>query len=94
LSQKDSLFTFYVQGADRLTGASGSLAQALFGMPFSNADKLWQSFQKNVANFVKFNNSYAAVSTTIKLRPDYDGIKEYLDGTITINQRRDRHGCQ
>jgi len=87
-------YTFYVTAADRITDSTGQLVQTLFSAPFNGADDLWTSYQKNVSNFINANNGVAFAGPVLRYRPDYDGIKDYFNGVITLQQLKDRHGCQ
>ncbi len=90
----DGSYTFYVTGADRITNPFGQLAQTIFNAPFGGADDLWKSYQRNVASFVNHNSGVATTLPPKTFRPDYSAIKQYLDGTITLTQLKNKNGCQ
>lgn len=78
--------TFYVSGVDRLTTGRHEIAQYIFGIPFSGADNLWESFQTKVSSFVNSHSGNASVDNTIKERPNYQSLRDYFDGRITLQQ--------
>ena len=86
-------FTFYVTGADRLTAPAHQIAQALFGIPFSGADKLWMSFQNKLSDFINAHQGNANVGSVTTERPDYAALKDYFDGKITIEQLKAKGAC-
>ena len=86
-------YKFYVTGADRLTSSAGNLFQKITGVPFTEADKLWESYQEKVAAFVNSHSGIATVGIKIKERPKYKDLKDYFDGKITLQQLKDLKGC-
>ncbi len=55
------------------------------GNPFFGADDLWESFQNKFQNFVDNNNGNALKTTPIKNRPDWDKVKDILEGRKPIS---------
>lgn len=48
--------------------------------PFNQADALWTSFQGKIANYVNQNGGTALAATQSKERPDWQQIKDVIDG--------------
>ncbi|MCC8408250.1 hypothetical protein LJ707_04865 [Mucilaginibacter sp. UR6-1] len=92
--KNDGTYTFYVTGADRLTTGRHEIAQYLFGIPFDGADNLWSSFQTKVTNFVNSSNGSASVGNSIKERPQYQMVRDYFDGKITLQQLKAMGACE
>ena len=76
----DGSYTFFTKGVDRLTNLSGTLLQKITGIPFNNADALWTSLQNDLTNWINANNGVATIQTPVKNRPDWDLIKDVIDG--------------
>ena len=87
-------YTFYVTGVDRLTTGMHELTQYIFDIPFTKADRLWESYQAKVSNFVNNHSGSATIGIQIKERPDYESLKDYLSGKITLQQLKDKKGCK
>jgi hypothetical protein len=86
-------FTFYTMGVDRISKNAfvfGSFIQdALLGNSgFDDADQLWTSMQENMINYINIHGGTAINYTrrNFIVRPKYDKIKDYLNGTITYQQ--------
>ncbi|WP_202406120.1 hypothetical protein [Hufsiella ginkgonis] len=86
-------YTFYVTGVDRLTTGRHEFAQYLGGIPFAGADALWTSYQNKVAQFVNSHGGTATVGNAVKERPNYNLVKNYLDGKMTLQQLKAAGGC-
>jgi hypothetical protein len=90
----DGSYTYYVTGVDRLTTGRHEIAQYIFGIPFSGADELWESFQSKVSSFVNTHSGSASIGGSIKERPNYAALRDYFDGKITLAQLKAAKGCQ
>lgn len=86
-ANSDGSYTFYTKGVDRLSDALTTAFQPTptIGIPFSQADALWTSFQEKIVAFA--NNpanggtpNSASVSTTQTHRPDWALVKDVVDG--------------
>lgn len=87
-------YTFYTRGVDRLTGWEGSFAQWVSDNwvsdniakenkvpgPFQFADNLWKSFQSKITSYVNTNGGKAYTSTPQTERPNWNTVKEVMDG--------------
>ncbi len=93
-SLSNGTLNFYIKGADRLTTGRHEIFQYVTGIPFAQADQLWESYQQKVSAFVNLNGGKAVVGGTLKERPNYDMLKAYFDGTITLEQLKAAKGCQ
>jgi len=80
VQNSDGSYTFYTRGVDRLTDPVVNSIQYLSGLPFSSADALWTSFQNKIANFVNEYQGQATVIAPEIKRPDWQLIKDVLDG--------------
>jgi hypothetical protein len=62
---------------------------------FENADKLWSNIQLNFANFINkgFGVAEFNPSEIIIQRPNWEIVKEYLQGKITYEQLKKKLGC-
>jgi len=78
----DGSYTFYTKGVDRLTGVLGTLLQSTTGVPFKDADALWTSFQNGLVNWINLNGGAATVVPPTKNRPNWDLVKQVLNGTV------------
>ena len=96
-------FVFYTMGVDRINDwvfASGDwINQNVFGNPsgFENADELWSNIQKNMISFINnpANGGHAEYygPASIKARPKYNDVKDFLLGTISWEQLMVKLGC-
>lgn len=71
---------FYTRGVDRLTNMTISSLQSLSGVPFSETDKLWTSFQNQISSFVNKNGGDASVGEKEIRRPKWSVIQEVIEG--------------
>lgn len=84
-------YTFFTRGVDRLTYFAVSALERLSrneqedGIPFAEADALWESFQDKIANFVNQNGGQAAVALKEIQRPDWQLIKDVIDGRTPLS---------
>jgi len=83
----DGTVIFYTRGADRLTGISDASVNWLtkrltggMGVAFMGADRLWQGYQKRIADFVNANGGKATIGDKLSQRVDYDEIKKLCGG--------------
>ena len=91
----DLSYVFYVSGVDRITDAITDLvSREMNDLAFQKADRLWESFQQKTSAFVNGHSGIATVGATIKQRPDWAAVRDYLNGTIDINTLRSRNGCK
>ncbi|WP_192821638.1 hypothetical protein [Rufibacter sp. LB8] len=82
-TNSDGSYTFYTRGVDRLSDIwiTASQPTATIGIPFSQADALWTSFQDKIKLYVNNNGgSASANSITEKYRPDWSALKAVVDG--------------
>lgn len=84
-------YTFYTRGVDRLTNVGGTALQAVADFllpslsPFAIADALWGSFQSKIIDFVNTNGGNSTVSTSQIYRPDWQLVKDVLDGQAPLS---------
>ncbi|GAB5473329.1 MAG: hypothetical protein Mars2KO_14280 [Maribacter sp.] len=82
----DDSFNIYVRGVDRFSSRLQELGSSLatLGEPFKFADNLWRSFQEKTNEFVISNGGNASIKTPIHNRPDWDEVKDVLEGRKPI----------
>jgi RHS repeat-associated protein len=69
-------FTFYIKGLDR---ANSDLEKMVGDYPFTQADKLWRSVQKNVVNWVNRQGGRAAPDKACTwVRVPWDQVKDKI----------------
>ena len=90
---------FYIMGVDRTTNPLYALANLdIFNnQVFSNADKLWQNIQENIAKYITDNGGQASATSysngTITARPKWNDVNRYLLGEITFITLKQLLGC-
>jgi hypothetical protein len=90
-------FVFYTMGVDRTSDWVFDLGNSMLN-GFAKADKLWSSVQKNMINFINKPSSgglaqYHGPPASVKARPKWDDVKDYLKGLITWETLKQRLGC-
>ncbi|WP_452230973.1 hypothetical protein [Lacinutrix sp. MEBiC02404] len=60
------------------------------GSPFAFADNLWEHFQEELNIFINENGGSSTINTPIINRPDWEEIKEVLQGKKPIGDL----GCE
>lgn len=86
ITNPDGSYTFYMRGVDRLTSWDATLLQVIpqffggAGIPFSQADALWTSFQDKVSDFVNSNGGAATVDQIQIVRPYWSDIEDVVNG--------------
>ncbi|MDO6807916.1 DNRLRE domain-containing protein [Zobellia galactanivorans] len=82
----DGSYNIYVRGVDRFSSRFQELGAtaATLGEPFLFADNLWQSFQNKTNVFINSNGGKASIKTPIHNRPDWDDVKDVLEGRRPI----------
>lgn len=62
---------------------------------FQKADQLWSSLQSKMANFIINNGGQAEYYSqpSIKARPFWNEVREYLKGNIDFPTLKKRLGC-
>lgn len=78
-------YTFYTRGVDRLTNIDGTFLQTAFQIPFNKADELWTSFQSKITDFVKANGGTATRAIPEINRPNWQKVKDVVDGKAPLN---------
>lgn len=85
----DGSFTFYTRGVDRMTAwFDSTIAENFMDNPFSGAGALWNSFKEGIYNFTMDNGGSAdpvLESDNSINRPDWEKVKEVLEGTKPIS---------
>jgi len=79
-ANQNGSYTFYTRGVDRLTSWDSSFLQSRTGIPFSQADALWTTFQNSISNFVQSHQGNANVNLKEILRPDWQKVKDVIEG--------------
>lgn len=82
-------FNFFVRGVDRFD--SNLIENVSYGLDgfdnaFEGADNLWKSYQTKLKLFVDTNGGNSSIKTPIKNRPDWDEVKDVLEGKKPISQ--------
>ena len=85
----DGSYTFYARGVDRITDFfDSSWAENITSNPFENPDLLWGSLTEKVSNYVQNNGGNAVTPISIdnkKWRPNWNKVKQYLNGQIPLS---------
>ncbi|WP_313579316.1 hypothetical protein [Chishuiella sp.] len=81
----DGSYTFYTRGVDRLTSWDGEFFQKIGNIPFTQADNLWKSLQNKISKYVNSKEGKASVNTPQIKRPDWQTVKDVIDGKKTLN---------
>ena len=87
----DGSYIFYTRGADKLTGTLddllGLVTKAATGevYQFSEADNLWRSFQKDIADFVNQNGGSAQKQAPVTNRPDWEKVKDAIKNNRNLS---------
>jgi len=84
---QDGTITFYTMGVDRLTNWLGTAAQVIpeyfkegAGIPFSQADIMWGTFQEKLLRFVQDHGGRGYTRAKQVQRPDWNLIKDVVEG--------------
>lgn len=81
-------YNFFVRGVDRFDSniVENTLYIATLGQnPFFGADALWTSFQNKMNQYINYNGGSASINVPIKYRPDWDKVKDILEGVRPIS---------
>ncbi|MFD1259026.1 hypothetical protein ACFQ3S_19640 [Mucilaginibacter terrae] len=87
-------FTFYTMGVDRASDWMFHYGNEALG-GFKAADKLWSNMQEQMINYINSHGGQAGFydnKHTIA-RPDWDAVKEYLQGDIDLATLKQKLGC-
>lgn len=64
---------------------------------FNKGDELWQNIQQNMAKYINDNGGHASATSysnsTIKARPNWENVKQYLKGNIDLQALKQSLGC-
>lgn len=77
----DGRLWFYTKAADRLTTVLGYGAEAVAGVAFAGADRLWKSLQQKVNSFINANGGSSAVRAPISKRYDWPAVWSRYGGS-------------
>jgi hypothetical protein len=89
-------YTFYTMGVDRTSDWFFSMVNTVFpNSVFNGADALWTQMQSNMINFINSQGGHAYFYPTHRFvaRPDYSTVQDYLNGTISLDQLKQKIGC-
>jgi hypothetical protein len=83
-------YTFYARGVDRFESSVDYDAADYMetGQPFLGADNLWTSFQQKLQDFCNDDNNgngVANMAPQVISRPDWEEVKEVLNGNKPIS---------
>ncbi|MCT3728151.1 hypothetical protein HZP71_11690 [Elizabethkingia anophelis] len=88
----DGSYTFYTRGVDRLTTIDATTVQnseflsyMMGGSPFSQADKLWTSFQEKINKYVTDNEGRSSIEKQEIYRPDWAKVKAVIEGKAPLS---------
>lgn len=73
-------YTFYTRGVDRLTDIAETKVQDWFGLPFSEADALWNSYRQKIDGFVRSHGGLTTSRSIPPYRPDWNLVNDVLEG--------------
>jgi len=82
-ANSDGSYIFYTKGVDRLSAIwiTASQPTTTTGIPFTQADALWSSFQEKMKLYVNdHGGSASANGITETHRPDWSALKDVVDG--------------
>ena len=84
----DGSYNFFVRGVDRFTSNTQENVAFVIGIgnPFKFADELWEGFQDKLTDFINDNGGFSVKNSPSKNRPDWDQIREVLEGKQSINE--------
>jgi hypothetical protein len=83
-------------GVDRISDWTFAFGNVVVpGAIFSGADRLWNSMQGNMINYINAHGGHAEFygKKSYIARPDYNLVQDYLDGKITLPQLKAKIGC-
>ncbi|MFD2864436.1 hypothetical protein ACFSYC_07015 [Mucilaginibacter antarcticus] len=61
---------------------------------FNGADQLWTAMQANMINYINTHGGHAEYYNKSYIAPpDYDLVRDYLNGSITLPQLKTKIGC-
>jgi hypothetical protein len=89
-------YTFYTMGVDRISDWKFALFnQVSNGGVFTGASNLWRAMQANMISDIIAHGGQADYYPTHEFiaRPDYDVVKDYLEGTISLAELKQQIGC-
>jgi len=78
-------YNIYVRGVDRFTSRIQEATLDIFTDPFLFADSLWESFQDKTNQFINSNGGVSSINTPITNRPNWNKVKEILEGSRPIS---------
>ena len=85
----DGSITIYTRGVDRVShnysDNSVILNYSIESLAFSGADNLWYNMQDKLSKHVKNNGGQAEIVNSVKYRPNYNKIKNYLKGNAPLS---------
>jgi len=64
-----------------------------FGTGFAKADALWNNIQKNMVSYINANGGQAVQQAPVIARPNWNDVKDYLQGKIDFTELKRRLGC-
>ena len=87
LSRTGAAYNFFVRGVDRFDNnlVENTLYSLTLGDLYIGADGLWESFQNKMNEFINANGGNSSILTPIKNRPDWNEVKEVLEGKRPIS---------
>jgi hypothetical protein len=71
----------------------GSLINNLTDIAFNKADELWRSVQDGLEDFINNNQGSTAGKGETIARPDWDAVKDFLRGNISLFQLKSLMNC-
>ncbi|MGM9476099.1 hypothetical protein ACS5PU_06705 [Pedobacter sp. GSP4] len=87
ITNANGTYTFFTRGVDRLTKVSGDIMEFLprffginNGVPFSQADGLWNSLQVGIKTFVDSHGGSAIIDQKEIKRTDWTLVKDVMEG--------------
>ncbi|NNU33808.1 hypothetical protein HK413_06020 [Mucilaginibacter sp. S1162] len=87
-------YTFYTMGVDRTSDWFFSTINT-FNTVFNGADQLWTAMQGNMINYINTHGGHAQYygRKNYIARPNYNLVKDYLNGKISLAQLKSKIGC-
>ncbi|NNU33811.1 hypothetical protein HK413_06035 [Mucilaginibacter sp. S1162] len=87
-------YTFYTMGVDRVSDWIFVVGNTLFN-GFRRTDQLWTAMQSNMINYINNHGGHAEFygKKNYIARPNYNLVKDYLEGRISLAELKRRIGC-
>jgi hypothetical protein len=90
--QSGSSYYFYILGVDRTNDFATTLVNVV-DIAFDGADDLWHNVQSNMLDFCDTHQGDAFMAEEKISRPEWDDVKQFLEGHISLQQYKANLHC-